>query len=110
MADAAPSELLSRRHQMFAVLTDAEIARVHPFGTVRRFRRGDSLFTVGRPSPGMFVVLKSTVAVSHRDGHRRASASAFCTLVATEKRSTELARPCIYRIADTGGQCVERSR
>ena len=33
MADDAPSELLTRRHQMFPVLTEAEIARIRRFGT-----------------------------------------------------------------------------
>ena len=46
MADEAPSELLSRRHQMFPLLTDAEIARIRRFGTVQHYRRGDRLFAV----------------------------------------------------------------
>src|SRR5438094_7303915 len=68
MADDAPSELLTRRHQMFPVLTDAEIARIRRFGTVRHYRRGERLFAVGEPGPGMFVVLKGVVAISQRDG------------------------------------------
>src|SRR5947208_16319346 len=68
MADDAPSELLARRHQMFPVLTDAEIARIRRFGTVRHYRRGERLFAVGEPGPGMFVVLKGVVAISQRDG------------------------------------------
>ena len=68
MADDAPSELLSRRHQMFPVLSDADVARIHRFGTVRHYRGGDTLFAPGQPSPGMFVVLGGTVAMSQRDG------------------------------------------
>jgi len=68
MADDAPSELLSRRHQMFPILAPAEIARIHRFGTLRRYRRGDTLFAAGEPSPGMFVLLQGTVAMNQRDG------------------------------------------
>src|SRR4029078_9898435 len=68
MADDAPSELLSRRHQMFPILAPTEIARIHRFGTLRRYRRGDTLFAAGEPSPGMFVLLQGTVAMNQRDG------------------------------------------
>lgn len=68
MADAAPSELLSRRHQMFPLLGEAELARVHRFGTPQSHARGTRLVTTGEPSPGMFVVLKGVLAVSQRDG------------------------------------------
>ena len=68
MADDAPSELLSRRHQMFPVLTEAEMARMRRFGTPQAHPRGTRLITAGEPGPGMFVVLKGVVAVSQRDG------------------------------------------
>jgi thioredoxin reductase (NADPH) len=68
MSDDAPSELLSRRHQMFPMLGEAELARVHRFGTLQSHQRGTRLLTAGEPSPGLFVVLKGTVAVSQRDG------------------------------------------
>jgi thioredoxin reductase (NADPH) len=68
MADDAPSELLSRRHQMFPVLTDAEMARMHRFGTLQTHPAGTRLITAGEPSAGMFVVLDGVVAVSQRDG------------------------------------------
>jgi len=68
MADDAPSELLSRRHQMFPVLTDAEIARIRRFGTLRHYARGERLFTVGQKGRGMFVVLKGLVSITQRDG------------------------------------------
>jgi thioredoxin reductase (NADPH) len=68
MADDAPSELLSRRHQMFPVLTEAEMVRMRRFGTLQVHPGGTRLITAGEPSPGMFVILKGVVAVSQRDG------------------------------------------
>ena len=68
MNDDAPSELLSRRHQMFPVLTEPEIARMHRFGTVETHPPGTRLITAGVPGRGMFVILKGVVAVSQRDG------------------------------------------
>jgi thioredoxin reductase (NADPH) len=68
MADDAPTELLSRRHQMFPVLTDAEVGRMRRFGTSQTHAAGTRLITAGEPSPGMFVILKGVVAVSQRDG------------------------------------------
>ena len=58
----------SRRHQMFPVLSAAEIARIHRFGTVLHFRKGDRLFAAGEPGPGMFVLLKGSVTITQRDG------------------------------------------
>jgi len=68
MVDDAPSELLSRRHQMFPVLAEAEMARMHRFGTLQTHPSGTRLVTAGEPAPGMFVVLRGVVAVSQRDG------------------------------------------
>ena len=68
MADDAPSELLSRRHQMFPVLTDAEMARMQRFGTRHTHRGGTRLVSAGEPSAGLFVVMAGVVAVSERDG------------------------------------------
>jgi thioredoxin reductase (NADPH) len=68
MADDAPSELLSRRHQMFPLLTEAEMARMQRFGTRQTHARGTRLVTAGEPGPGLFVVLDGVVAVSERDG------------------------------------------
>ena len=68
MADAAPSELLSRRHQMFPLLGEADLARMHRFGTLQSHARGTHLVTAGEPSPGLFVVMNGVVAVSQRDG------------------------------------------
>ena len=68
MSDDAPSELLSRRHQMFPLLSSADIARIRRFGTVQPFRAGDLLFAAGQRSPGMYVVLDGAITLSQRDG------------------------------------------
>ncbi len=68
MATEPETGVGSRRHQMFPTLTESEIARVSQFGALRRFVKGDRLFAVGEPSPGMFVVLTGHVTVSQRDG------------------------------------------
>ncbi len=65
---APPPLAESRRHQMFPVLSAAEIARIHRFGTVLHFRKGDRLFAAGEPGPGMFVLLKGSVTITQRDG------------------------------------------
>ena len=51
MPDDAPSELLSRRHQMFPVLSEAETARMVRFGTMQVHPRSIRLVTAGQPSP-----------------------------------------------------------
>jgi len=61
-------DLSTRRHQMFPVLTDDEIARVCRFGTVQHYPRGTRMFTAGEPGKGMFVVLKGVVSICQRDG------------------------------------------
>lgn len=68
MAATERIEVETRRHQMFPVLSAADIGRIRRFGTVHRFHRGDCLFRAGEPGPGMFVVLQGTVAITHRDG------------------------------------------
>jgi thioredoxin reductase (NADPH) len=58
----------TRREQMFPKLTSAEIDRIRHFGTVQRYAKGALLFKTGEVSPGMFVLISGTVAVSWRDG------------------------------------------
>jgi thioredoxin reductase (NADPH) len=53
---------------MFPVLSAAEIARIHRFGKVLHFKKGDRLFAAGEPGPGMFVLLKGSVTITQRDG------------------------------------------
>ena len=60
--------LASRFHQMFPVLSAAEIDRVRRFGEVRRFPAGGLLFQAGEAVPGMYVILSGRVAIVPRDG------------------------------------------
>lgn len=57
-----------RHYQMFPVLTDAEVDRVLPFGTLFRYDRGELLCRVGSICPGMFVLLSGKVQIVGRDG------------------------------------------
>jgi thioredoxin reductase (NADPH) len=58
----------TRREQMFPKLSPGEIDRLRRFGTVRRFRAGEVLFTTGETRPGMFVIISGSVAVTRREG------------------------------------------
>ncbi|QBR72451.1 thioredoxin reductase [Beijerinckiaceae bacterium] len=62
------STIETRRDQMFPKLRQEEIDRLRRFGEVRRYAPGDLLFVSGEQSPGMFVLIAGTVAVSSRDG------------------------------------------
>jgi len=66
--EAMPSDVSSRLHQMFPVLSAPDIARIGRFGTLQKFERAACLFAAGRPGPGMFVVLKGVVIISQHDG------------------------------------------
>jgi thioredoxin reductase (NADPH) len=63
-----PSSLATRRHQMYPVLLDAEIARLSRFGRPGQWRDGELLFHAGDPGPGMVVVLSGRVAITQCDG------------------------------------------
>jgi thioredoxin reductase (NADPH) len=52
---------------MFPVLTSGEIDRVRHYGEIRRFQPGELLARVGKPSPGMYVILSGRMAVVSRD-------------------------------------------
>jgi thioredoxin reductase (NADPH) len=66
-SDAAFSPLSSRLHQMFPSLSAREIDRMRPFGSQGHRKTGDVLFTMGRPSPGLVVILSGLVQVSRRN-------------------------------------------
>ena len=57
----------TRRDQMFPKLTPAEIDRLRRFGEVAHYPAGKALFVTGEVRPGMFVIIKGTVAVTRRD-------------------------------------------
>ena len=63
-----PSSLESRREQLSPQLTEAEIARISRFGSVRPYAPGERLYAAGERSPGLFIVLKGTVRTDLRDG------------------------------------------
>jgi len=64
-----PAGMEARRPQLFPVLAEEEVARMHRFGTRRRYAAGELLYETGKAAPGMFVVLSGTVRVTARDGH-----------------------------------------
>ena len=76
MADAAPSEPLSWRHPMFAVLADAEIVHTRRFGTLHVHSGGTRLIIAGEPGPGVFEVLSGSVESTRRPGSRHAHRAA----------------------------------
>src|SRR5262249_22916460 len=83
--------LASRFDQMFPVLSPVEIDRVRHFGDVRRFRPGELLCRVGKPSPGMFVILYGRVAVVGRDALGRSMPTAeFAQLVGGKVEDLEV--------------------
>lgn len=67
-AVAISSTLHPRHEQTFPTLTSKEIERMRAFGEIRKYADGERLFETGKPGPGMFVVLKGSVAISQRDG------------------------------------------
>jgi thioredoxin reductase (NADPH) len=68
--------LTSRFDQMFPVLSPAEVERVRHFGEVRRFEPGQLMCQVGKPSPGMYVLLSGRAAVIGHDGLGRSMPAA----------------------------------
>ena len=69
--EAPFSVLQNRKHQAFPRLTQAEIARMMRFGTVRQFGRDDYLCRIGDRAVGMVVVLRGRIQVVLRDGMGR---------------------------------------
>jgi thioredoxin reductase (NADPH) len=59
--------LEGRLHEIFDPLPEADIPRVTRFGERRSFPDGAMLFEVGKPGPGMFVLLSGRVEFSRRD-------------------------------------------
>lgn len=66
------SILVTRRDQMFPVLTQAEIDRLRRFGEVHRFAEGEMLARAGEQAPGLQIVLAGEVSVAPRGHHDRA--------------------------------------
>jgi thioredoxin reductase (NADPH) len=68
LAADPPAGVLARRHQLFPLLTEVELARIRHFGEIRHYARGERLFAAGKPSPGMYVAEHGVVTLSQRDG------------------------------------------
>jgi thioredoxin reductase (NADPH) len=62
------STIDTSRELMFPKLSTGEIDRLRRFGTVRRYAAGELLYATGDISPGTFVILSGSVAVSGREG------------------------------------------
>ena len=72
----------SRYHQMFPVLSPAEIDRARPFGEIRHFAAGEFVFRAGETTPGTLVILSGRLAIVPRDALGQAmSVSAFAELL-----------------------------
>jgi thioredoxin reductase (NADPH) len=69
MAAPLPSNLETRRDQIFPTLTAAEAERLQRFGSVRSYAAGTLLVKAGDPSPGLQVILSGTARVQTPDKH-----------------------------------------
>jgi thioredoxin reductase (NADPH) len=65
--DAVASVLSSPQEQMFPYLPERDIDRTRVFGKETQWIAGSIMFTMGRPSPGLVVMLKGFVRVIRRD-------------------------------------------
>ena len=68
MATIQPSIMVTRREQMFFVLTAEETVRLRRFGSERAFAAGDYLVRAGEQGLGLAVILSGKVDVTRRDG------------------------------------------
>ena len=66
-----PSNMETRRHQIFPTLAAAEIERVRRFGEVSCYGTGEALARVGDVGRGMMIILAGNVDVTHRGGGGR---------------------------------------
>jgi thioredoxin reductase (NADPH) len=58
------SNLATRRHQIFPVLTEPELTRLHRFGQIGHWADGELLYSTGQSNTGMMVILSGHVVVS----------------------------------------------
>ncbi|HEV7815176.1 MAG TPA: FAD-dependent oxidoreductase, partial [Janthinobacterium sp.] len=61
-------DIEARRHQIFPVLTDAEMKRLERFGKRCCWPDGARIFEAGRTAIGMLLVIKGHIAVTRYDG------------------------------------------
>ena len=62
-----------REHQMYFVLTAAEIKRLERFGQIMHWPNGSRIYVAGESSYAMLIVLKGKIAMSRDDGMGRGS-------------------------------------
>jgi thioredoxin reductase (NADPH) len=72
MAQVTSPVIETRSHQMFLVLTPAEVARLRHFGAARSFQAGEPLMQVGERGHGLTLIISGHVSVTRRreDGGR----------------------------------------
>jgi thioredoxin reductase (NADPH) len=63
----APSIFETRREQVFPVLSNAELTRVHRFGDLQSFKAGASITKVGEAGHGLTIILAGKVVVSRQE-------------------------------------------
>jgi thioredoxin reductase (NADPH) len=59
--------------QRFPKLAQSDIERLSRFGTMRRYAKGEWLYTTGQPHPGMFVIVSGSIALMGHEGLSRIS-------------------------------------
>src|SRR6187402_3399427 len=70
MATQSPSPTIQAREgQAFPRLDEAELARVHRFGTLRRIPAGAHVYETGKTSDGIHVLVSGRIRITGRDGH-----------------------------------------
>ena len=69
MAAPLPSNLETRRDQIFPTLTAVEIQRLERFGSPRSYAAGEPLLQAGITAPGLQVILSGTARVQPHDQH-----------------------------------------
>ena len=81
--EGSPSgALASRFHQMFPVLSAAEIDRVRRFGEIKKFADGELLFHAGEAVTATYVILSGRVAIVPRDAFGQSvPVAAFAELI-----------------------------
>jgi thioredoxin reductase (NADPH) len=95
-----------RREQAFPALTPAEIDRLRRFAETRTYADGERLFAAGQPGPGLFVVLRGRVAITHPDGLGHASRSSSRARASSWPRSAS----CSGKSALVDGWAQRRDR
>ncbi|MEN7526899.1 FAD-dependent oxidoreductase [Cupriavidus sp. DL-D2] len=67
-ANAPINHALNNRQQMHPHLSDADIARITPYGSERTWRAGETVVRPGDPAIGMLLVLEGRVRIMQPDG------------------------------------------